>query len=149
MNLTVPVEPPPSSNYRPPAPARRSEAAILARAVFLRQRDLLNLLPAEAYRLKMGKVPIGKRRIWIVNDPKLIRRILVEKAEDYPKSDLMVAALKPLVGDGIFISNSVHGVRIAKSLLNQRLNSSPVATKLAAAYDAALVTGALNKPEDD
>ncbi len=105
MNLTVPVEPPPSSNYRPPAPARRSEAAILARAVFLRQRDLLNLLPAEAYRLKMGKVPIGKRRIWIVNDPKLIRRILVEKAEDYPKSDLMVAALKPLVGDGIFISN--------------------------------------------
>jgi hypothetical protein len=42
----------------------------------------------------------------------------------------------------------VHGVRIAKSLLNQRLNSSPVATKLAAAYDAALATGALNKPED-
>ena len=51
--------------------------------------------------------------------------------------------------DGIFITNSVHGVRIAKSLLNQRLQRSPVADKIAAAYDAALVTGALDKPEDD
>jgi len=102
MNAPVVV---PAESFRPPAPPRRSEAMVLARALFTRRRDILDLLPAEAYRVKMGRVPIGKRRIWIVNDPKTIREVMVDKVDNYPKSDLMVAALKPLVGDGIFISN--------------------------------------------
>ena len=103
--MNAPVAPPSAEGFRPPAPVRRSEAAVLARALFTRRRDLLALLPAEAYRVKMARVPIGKRRIWIVNDPAAIRAVLVDKVDNYPKSDLMVSALAPLVGDGIFISN--------------------------------------------
>ncbi len=82
--------------------------------------------------------------------PGITRQFILEMC---PELDLSVAEKNVTTEelptkDGIFISNSVHGVRIAKSLLNQRLNSSPVATKLAAAYDAALVTGAMNKPGD-
>ena len=52
---------------------------------------------------------------------------------------------------GISISNSIHGLRFAKSLLNQRLQTSPTVEKLAAAYDAALATGAVlgDVPEDN
>jgi cytochrome P450 len=102
--MDAPVAPPPEA-YRPPAPTRHSEAIVLAKAVFTRRRDLLSLMPAEAYRVKMAKVPVGRRRIWIVNDPDTIRAVLVDKVDNYPKSDLMVSALRPLVGDGIFISN--------------------------------------------
>lgn len=102
MNAPVLAAP---AAYRPPAPARRSEAAVLTQALLLGKRDLLSLFPAEAYNVRMAKVPIGRRRIWIVNDPDTVRTVLVDKADQYPKSDLMVSALRPLVGDGIFISN--------------------------------------------
>ena len=83
--------------------------------------------------------------------PGVTRQFILEMC---PKLDLAVAeknvsSMDLPTKDGIFITNSVHGVRIAKSLLNQRLQLSPVADKIAAAYDAALVTGALDKPEDD
>ena len=83
--------------------------------------------------------------------PGVTRQFILEIC---PKLDLQVAeknvnTMDIPTKDGIFITNSVHGVRIAKSLLNQRLQRSPVADKIAAAYDAALVTGALDKPEDD
>lgn len=83
--------------------------------------------------------------------PGVTRQFLLEMC---PKLDLQVTeknvtSMELPSKNGVFITNSVHGVRIAKSLLNQRLQSSPVADKLAAAYDAALVTGALDKPEDN
>jgi|TARA_B100000959_G_scaffold220042_1_gene232485 aminodeoxychorismate lyase len=83
--------------------------------------------------------------------PGVTRQFILEMC---PKLDLQVAekninTMDLPTKDGIFITNSVHGVRIAKLLLNQRLQLSPVADKIAAAYDAALVTGALDKTEDD
>lgn len=83
--------------------------------------------------------------------PGVTRQFILEMC---PKLDLQVAeknvnTMDIPTKDGIFITNSVHGVRIAKSLLNQRLQRSPVADKIAAAYDSALVTGALDQPEGD
>lgn len=65
-----------------------------------------------------------------------------------PKLDLTVSEKNVTPAElptksGISISNSIHGLRTAKSLLNQRLQSSSTVEKLAAAYDAALATGAM------
>ena len=90
--------------YRPPAPRPKSAAGALASAMLLGKRDILNLLPEGAYRTLLGKAPIGKRPIFIVNHPEFVRRVLIKDVDAFPKSDLMVSALEPLVGDGVFIS---------------------------------------------
>ena len=90
--------------YRPPAPKPKSAAAAFASALLLGPRDVLALLPEPAYESFVSRAPIGKRPIYIVNHPNLVRQVLGERVANYPKSDLMVGALTPLVGEGIFIS---------------------------------------------
>ncbi len=90
--------------YRPPAPKPKSAAAAFASALLLGPRDVLALLPEPAYESFVSRAPIGKRPIYIVNHPNLARQVLGERVANYPKSDLMVGALTPLVGEGIFIS---------------------------------------------
>lgn len=68
------------------------------------ERDLLSLLPAESYEVDVAPIGVTRRGILLVNAPEHVRRLLVERSDDMPKSDLMVGALKPLVGDGIFIT---------------------------------------------
>ncbi|MEX2518196.1 MAG: cytochrome P450 [Paracoccaceae bacterium] len=94
----------PISDFRPPAPKPKSAAAAFASTLLFGARDVLSLLPASAYEVFFARAPVGKRPIFIVNHPNIVRRILVERVADYPKSDLMVGALEPLVGEGIFIS---------------------------------------------
>ncbi len=94
----------PDRPYRPPAPKPRSVMAALASALLFGPRDVLSLLPEAAYETFISRAPLGKRPIFIVNHPGLARKVLVERVANYPKSDLMVGALEPLVGDGVFIS---------------------------------------------
>lgn len=53
----------------------------------------------------MGPLGWSRRSIWVVNDPALVRSLLTEQADAYPKSDLMVNALEPLIGDAMFVSS--------------------------------------------
>ncbi len=70
-----------------------------------REQDLLETLPRDCYRKPIVTVPIGRRPVVIVSDPDLIRHIFIEARDNYPKSDLMVSALSPLLGDGVLIAN--------------------------------------------
>lgn len=90
--------------YFPPAPKPASRFRALASAIAGR-RDLLALFPSSSYNVMVGKAPISRRPIFIVNNPKMVRAITINRVGAFPKSDLMVGALEPLVGDGIFISN--------------------------------------------
>lgn len=69
------------------------------------ENDLLSLLPASAYRVGIGHLGYTRRSIVVVNDPALVRTVLLDAEQIYPKSDLMVDALDPLVGDSIFVSS--------------------------------------------
>jgi cytochrome P450 len=73
----------------------------------LRQGDgnLLNLVPIDAYRKPMTYLGYSRRSILLVNDPTMDREILTDPLEIFPKNDLMVGALEPLVGDSIFVSS--------------------------------------------
>lgn len=66
---------------------------------------MLNLLPESAYRSDIEELGKTRRKIILVNDPKIVRQIMSAEWEDYPKNDLMVGALKPLVGDSVFVSS--------------------------------------------
>jgi cytochrome P450 len=90
--------PPSADLYRAPAP-RRGPAPSPS------DGDLLRLLPPSLFRRDQVKLPFGDREICLINEPAGIRQVLITEAHDFPKSDLMIAALQPLLRDGILISN--------------------------------------------
>src|SRR2546423_1546810 len=84
--------------YRPPAPVPKQMLSLF-------DGELLSMLPQASYEQGFLSLRKGKRPIVIVNEPALIKSVLVEQAAQFQKSDVMIAALEPLVGEGILISN--------------------------------------------
>ena len=41
----------------------------------------------------------------LINEPALVKDVMTDPTGIYPKNDLMVGALEPLVGDSIFVSS--------------------------------------------
>jgi cytochrome P450 len=91
--------------YRPPAPLLRGPLFSLVRTAMRRDRDLLSLLPAQAYQDLITPLGSSRRGILLVNAPDEVSRILADPDGVFPKSDLMVGALMPLVGESIFVSH--------------------------------------------
>jgi len=89
----------------PPRPIPLSPILALIRTLLQGDRDLLSLVPAEAYRIDIGSLGYSRRSILIVNAPELTRSILTDPLDVFPKNDLMVGALEPLVGDSMFVSS--------------------------------------------
>lgn len=115
----------PAKPWRPPAPPYRPGWLVGLRIALGLSGDLLDTLPADCYSRDVVSVPIGRRRVFIVNHPDLIRHIMVDEVNDYPKSDLMVAALEPLIGQGVLISSgdtwSRHRTMLAPAFEQLRL----------------------------
>lgn len=91
--------------YRPPAPIPMTPIRSLIRVIRQGDGDLLSLVPAEAYVAPYTYLGYSRRSILLVNDPGIARDILTDPLEIFPKNDLMVGALRPLVGDSIFVSS--------------------------------------------
>jgi cytochrome P450 len=79
--------------------------AALVRTVWQGDGDLLSLLPAGAYRFASGHLGYSRRSIILFNDPAMVREIMLDADEVFPKSDLMVGALEPLIGQSIFVTD--------------------------------------------
>jgi cytochrome P450 len=94
-----------SRPFVPPRPSVLAAIPALLRAVLRGDGDLLSLLPATAYRVGIGPLGYSRRSILIVNDPELVRYVLLDPDGIFPKSDLMVNALAPLIGESIFVSS--------------------------------------------
>jgi len=81
--------------------------AVAARARALWQGDgnLLDLLPGAAYRFDVGNLGYSRRSTVLFNDPECVREILRDAEGLFPKSDLQVNALEPLIGESIFVTD--------------------------------------------
>ncbi len=91
--------------YTPPRPVSLPAIVSLIRVLRQGDGDLLSLLPNTAYRDPIGPLGYSRRSIVIANDPALIREVLSDENEIFPKSDLMVNATEALIGDSIFVSS--------------------------------------------
>ncbi len=91
--------------FKPPRPRPLNALASLIRAISSGDGNLLNLLPDTAYCMDMGPLGWSRRSTYIVNQPDLVRQVLLDPEEIFPKSDLMVNALEALIGDSIFVSS--------------------------------------------
>lgn len=71
------------------------------------QRNLLELIPEIALRQPMVSGRTGKR--WhMVMDPAALRRVLKDRVDDYPKSDVTKLILGPAIGDSLFVAEGAH-----------------------------------------
>lgn len=97
-----------SELYRPPAPQPLSPLRSLLRVIREGDGNLLSLVPEAAYRERITALGYSRRSIILVNDPAAIRHVMTDPVGEFPKNDLFVGALEPLVGDSVFVS---HGER--------------------------------------
>lgn len=71
------------------------------------RRNLLEIIPGIALTQPIVTGKTGLR--WhMVMDPGALRRILTEKLEDYPKSDVTKRILRPAIGDSLFVAEGAH-----------------------------------------
>ncbi len=98
-----------SGPYRPPAPV--PQPTILGA-----DSDMLERMSAAFYTRTAIRLRGIDRNVVIINDPNEIKNVLSVSVDAFPKSDLMIAALEPLIGDGIFISNGIDWRRQRRML---------------------------------
>jgi cytochrome P450 len=96
---------PVSKAYYPPKPKLLWSLAALLRVIWRGDGNLLELLPAAAYRFEVGSLGVSRRSTVLFNRPDLVREILRDSEGIFPKSDLMVNALEPLIGKSIFVTD--------------------------------------------
>ncbi|THD81220.1 cytochrome P450 [Aliigemmobacter aestuarii] len=89
----------------PPKPIPRPDRVSLWRHVRLFRQDILSAQPARLYRAWMAEFRTPFFRSFLCNDPALIRRVLNERPEDFPKSNRIREGLNPLLGNSVFVTN--------------------------------------------
>src|SRR5436189_4224353 len=101
----------PRCPFRPPYPKPQSEPRGLLRVLLKpiklirSRRCALAPLIDRSYSMQMGEVGLPFRRLYVVNQPELVRQVLIEESERFPKSTIIADMLELLTGDSIFVSN--------------------------------------------
>ena len=92
-------------NFTPPYPKPHKDKSTFFLRFIRGWNSWLDVLFERSYRMKMGQVYTPRSMFYIVNDPEWVRKILVEKAKDYPKHKMLHILLEPLLGNSIFTTN--------------------------------------------
>ncbi|MES2974054.1 MAG: cytochrome P450 [Pseudomonadota bacterium] len=119
-----------------PKPLRSKASRLLM--FFGARRSWLAGLYERSYSMKMGEVHLPGMDLYMVNEPALVREVLVDSAAQCPKHQLLAGSLRPLLGDSVFTTNGDVWKRqrqmINPAFEQARLNIA-FPTMLAAAQD--------------
>jgi cytochrome P450 len=89
----------------PPKPGSRPEKVSLWRYAKLFRQDILSAQPARLYHAWMAEFKTPFFRSYLINQPDLIKTVLKERPDDFPKSDRIGEGLRPLLGNSVFLTN--------------------------------------------
>ncbi|MEP4196053.1 MAG: cytochrome P450 [Aliishimia sp.] len=89
----------------PPKPASRPGKVSLRQYAKLFRQDILSAQPARLYRAWMAEFRTPFFRSFLINQPQLVAKVLKDRPKDFPKSGRVAEGLRPLLGDGVFLSN--------------------------------------------
>ena len=95
----------------PPKPPVRAEKVSLWRYLRLFRRDILSAQPERLYRAWMAEFRTPFFRSYLCNDPALVKRVLSERPQDFPKSRRIREGLAPLLGNSVFLTNGQDWAR--------------------------------------
>jgi cytochrome P450 len=111
----------------PPRPALAARFTPGLRMLRSSAEDLLSFFPEGGFRHRLIPIRALRRRVLVVNEPELVRRVFVLHAADYEaKSRHFQQALAPVIGDSMFLN---HGRIWAerRALMVQMLHPSRTA----------------------
>lgn len=101
----------------PVRPAGLERRQSLWKHLFSRRPSWLHVLSERSYSMKMGEVRLPGAHIFMLNQPELVRRVLVDEPNDFPKHSYMGEIMAPLMGESIFTTNAQQWRR-QRDLLN-------------------------------
>ncbi len=107
-----------------PKPASRPEGIGVIKRIGLFRRDMFSSQPARLYRAWMAQVRVPFYRSFLVNQPELVRRVLIDEAGNFPKSEVLSDTLHPLLGDSIFATNDAQW-RAQRDIINPAFKGCP------------------------
>jgi len=109
--MAEPLQPP---VYPRPQPYTANVLRRLRRGL----RSWLALLNSWDFQVPLGQIQVLGRPLLLVNDPPLVRQVMVEQVEQFPKHPLTLWLLQPLIGRAIFSVNGEEWAR-QRRLLDQ------------------------------
>jgi len=89
----------------PPKPRPRADKVSLLQYLRLFRADILSAQPVRLYRAWMAEFRTPFFRSYMCNDPALVNRVLIERPDDFPKSNRIREGLNPLLGNSVFVTN--------------------------------------------
>jgi cytochrome P450 len=95
----------------PPKPNSRADRVSLWGHLRAFRQDILSAQPARLYRAWMAEFRTPFFRSYLCNDPDLVRQVLDERPQDFPKSDRVTEGLRPLLGRSVFVTNGEEWLR--------------------------------------
>lgn len=90
---------------QPPKPSSRPDKVSLWQYARLFREDILSAQPARLYRAWMAEFRTPFFRSYLINQPDLVKRVLKERPDDFPKSTRVNEGLRPLLGNSVFVTN--------------------------------------------
>ena len=101
----------PTTHFSPAYPRPRASKASGLLMFFSARRSWLDALYERSYRMQMGEVHLPGLDLYMVNEPALVRQVLQDTDDSFPKSALLGEALQPLLGESIFTTNGAQWQR--------------------------------------
>jgi cytochrome P450 len=89
----------------PPKPPSRPKKVSLWRYAKLFRQDILSAQPARLYRAWMAEFRTPFFRSYLLNQPDLVKTVLKDRPDDFPKSSRISEGLRPLLGNSVFLTN--------------------------------------------
>ena len=86
-----------------PKPSKTRSRGLMT---FIRKRrSWLDSLYERSYSMKMGELRLPALKLFMPNQPELVKRIMLDEVAQFPKHSLLHEQLEPLLGDSIFTTN--------------------------------------------
>lgn len=89
----------------PPKPRHRQGDVWFWKHLKMFKSDIFLAQPPKLYRAWMAAMRLPRYWSFFVNDPTVLKTVLKERPDDFPKSDIINRSLASLLGTGVFVSN--------------------------------------------
>ncbi|EAL1267788.1 cytochrome P450 [Campylobacter jejuni] len=86
-----------------PKPYKNKASTLLT--FLLKRRSWLDGLYERSYKMQTGYVKMPNFDLYVINDTKEVRRMMVDEVREFPKSAFLHELLSPLLGESIFTTN--------------------------------------------